>query len=163
MAAEPTAERFTWLNAADAADVEAIAAQIVPSGPTPGAREARVVYFIDRALSTFFSGWAPGFRRGLEGLQSTFHASHPSVASFAAATPEEQLAFLGSADYSPFFESMRVLTVLGLLTSPKYGGNYAGAGWKLIGFADEHVFQPPFGYYDREYAGFVPYTTKKQP
>ena len=30
-------------------------------------------------------------------------------------------------------------------------------GWKLIGFSDEHAFQPPFGHYDRDYGGFVPY------
>ena len=29
------------------------------------------------------------------------------------------------------------------------------SGWKLIGFEDRHAFQPPFGYYDRDYPGFV--------
>ena len=38
---------FKVLTPAQARDVEAIAAQIVPSGATPGAREAGVVYFID--------------------------------------------------------------------------------------------------------------------
>ena len=38
---------------------------------------------------------------------------------------------------------------------PAYGGNRDGVGWKLIGFEDRHVFQPPFGYYDRDYPGFV--------
>jgi hypothetical protein len=28
-------------------------------------------------------------------------------------------------------------------------------GWKLIGFEDRHFFQPPFGFYDRGYPGFV--------
>jgi hypothetical protein len=28
-------------------------------------------------------------------------------------------------------------------------------GWKLIGFEDRHVFEPPFGYYDRDYPGFL--------
>jgi hypothetical protein len=36
-------------------------------------------------------------------------------------------------------------------------GNYRGAGWTLMGFEDRHAFTPPFGYYDREYTGFVPY------
>jgi hypothetical protein len=49
-----------------------------------------------------------------------------------------------------------------MFSSPKYGGNYQGSGWKLIGFEDRHVFTPPFGYYDREYAGFVPYPTQKR-
>ena len=53
-----------FLKATDAADVEAICAQIVPSGATPGAREARAVYFIDTSLSTYFSEMAPDYRQG---------------------------------------------------------------------------------------------------
>jgi hypothetical protein len=37
---------------------------------------------------------------------------------------------------------------------PEYGGNREGLGWKLIGFEDRHIFEPPFGYYDRDYPGF---------
>src|SRR5262245_58087452 len=68
-ATEPTT--FGFLSAADAADVEALTAQIIPSGATPGAREARTVYFIDRALATFFADRAPGFRAGLAELQKS--------------------------------------------------------------------------------------------
>ncbi len=45
-----------------------------------------------------------------------------------------------------------------MFSSPKYGGNLNGIGWKMIGFDDEHVFTPPFGHYDAQYTGFVPYT-----
>jgi hypothetical protein len=54
-----------------------------------------------------------------------------------------------------------MLTILGMFTSPKYSGNYQGAGWKLMGFVDQHGFSPPFGHYDAEYHGFVPYETGK--
>jgi gluconate 2-dehydrogenase gamma chain len=162
LAAESSAATgFSYLGPADAADVEAIAAQIVPSGATPGAREAHAVNFIDRALGSFFASWAPQFRQGLQSFQSQFHSARPNAASFAAANPQEQLAFLKSADSTAFFEQMRTLTSLGMLASPKYGGNYGSAGWKLIGFADEHVFSPPFGYYDKDYAGFQPYEPRR--
>jgi hypothetical protein len=42
-----------------------------------------------------------------------------------------------------------------MFSLPSYGGNRGGVGWKLIGFEDAHVFQAPFGYYDRDYPGFV--------
>jgi hypothetical protein len=29
----------------------------------------------------------------------------------------------------------------------------------MMGFAEQHAFAPPFGYYDREYTGFVPYSS----
>ena len=80
--------------------------------------------------------------------------------SFAAAPAEAQMAFLKTHDRTPFFETTRMLTVLGMFSSPKYGGNYQGSGWKLLGFVDQHAFAPPFGYYDAEYQGFVPYPRK---
>jgi hypothetical protein len=146
---------FVFLTPGDAADVDAITAQILPGGSSPGAQEAHAVYFIDRALATFFADRAPAFRSGLEQFRRSFQKSHPTVASFAAASPTEQLAFLTSVERTEFFEGMRVLTILGTLSSGQYGGNYAGVGWKLMGFEDQHVFSPPFGYYDRDYAGFV--------
>jgi len=152
---------FHALAAAQAADLEAMAAQIVPSGVTAGAREAGAVYFIDRALSTFFAGWAPEFFAGLTQAQQRFHSAHPALASFAAADSNTQLEFLRSLDSTAFFDTLRTLTVLGLLASPKYGGNLAGAGWKMIGFEDQHVFEPPFGDYDRDYHGFVHYPRPK--
>jgi gluconate 2-dehydrogenase gamma chain len=155
-ATEPVS--FGFFSAADAADVEAFSAQIIPSGATPGAREARAVYFIDRALGTFFAERAPAFRAGLSQFQTTFRAAHPASATFAAASAPDQLAFLKTVDRSPFFESARVLTIIGTLTASKYGGNRDGLGWKMMGFEDQHVFEAPFGDYDRDYPGFVPYS-----
>jgi len=159
---EITAQKFEFLNAAEAADVEAISAQIIPSGATPGAREAHAVYFIDRAMATFFSGWSHDFRPGLAEFQSKFRASNPASAAFAKAGSDEQIAYLKTVDRTPFFESIRMLTLLGMFSSPKYGGNFQGSGWKLMGFQDQHAFTPPFGYYDREYTGFVSYATEKR-
>ena len=156
----PASTGFSFLNAADAADVEAITAQILPSGATPGAREAHAVYFIDRALATFFAQRAAGFSAGLADFQTTFRKTHATP--FAAASADEQLAFLKTVDRTPFFENMRALTVLGTLCATKYGGNHQGLGWKLMGFEDQHIFTAPFGYYDRDYTGFVPYTEEKK-
>jgi len=49
---------------------------------------------------------------------------------------------------------------MGTLAASQYGGNFSGEGWKLIGFEDQHVFTAPFGYYDKDYAGFLPYTAE---
>ncbi len=158
VATEEAPPHFEFFNSADAADVEGVCAQIVPSGATPGAREARAVYFIDRSLGTYFAAMAPAYRRGLAEFQARFLNAHPAVASFAVADPNRQTAFLKTADRGPFFETTRTLTVLGMFSSPTYGGNFRGAGWKLMGFVDQHAFTPPFGYYDARYGGFVPYT-----
>lgn len=159
MPAVPDPAGFQFFSVADAADVEAISGQIVPSGVTPGAREAHAVYFIDRALSTFFAAWAPDFRSGLTGFQSGFRASNPASESFAKTGPAAQIAHLKTVELTPFFDTVRTLTLLGMFSSPKYGGNFGGAGWAMMGFKDQHAFTPPFGYYDREYTGFVPYSS----
>jgi gluconate 2-dehydrogenase gamma chain len=157
MPAELSLTHFQLLTATDAADVEAICMQIVPSGATPGAREAHAVYFIDQSLSTYFASMAPDYRLGLSDFQTKFRAVEP-VKAFAAVDAGTQEAFLKTADRTPFFETTRFLTVLGMFSSPKYGGNYQGSGWKLMGFVDQHAFAPPFGYYDAQYQGFVPYS-----
>jgi hypothetical protein len=165
MPAAPDSAGFEFFSVADAADVEAISGQIVPSGATPGAREAHAVYFIDRSLATFFAAWAPDFRAGLTEFQSGFRAANPASESFAKTGSAGQIAHLESVELTPFFDAVRTLTLLGMFSSPKYGGNYGGAGWAMMGFKDQHAFTPPFGYYDREYTGFVPYasSTGQQP
>jgi gluconate 2-dehydrogenase gamma chain len=162
VAQTPGPARFEFLTAAQAADVDAVAAHILPSGETPGAREAHVVYFIDRALATLFTERAPLFREGLTQFQHAFSKACPSAPSFAEASPVLQLAFLHTVDTTPFFAAVRQLTVMGTLAASQYGGNFEGMGWKLIGFEDMHVFTAPFGHYDRDYAGFVPYTEERK-
>ncbi|HEV7610216.1 MAG TPA: gluconate 2-dehydrogenase subunit 3 family protein [Steroidobacteraceae bacterium] len=148
-AQSPTNLAYTLLAPGDAADVEALTSQIVPSDETPGAREAGVTFFIDRALGTLFAHWRESFMRGLGGFQAACRAHDPTGAAFAALSPERQIEFLHTIDGTPFFDQARMLTLCGMFSSPKYGGNRDGLGWKLIGFEDQHVFEPPFGYYDR--------------
>jgi hypothetical protein len=146
--------RISFLSAAEAKDIEAVSAQIIPTDDTPGAREAGVVYFIDRALATFLSHLAPDYRAHLAEFQAAFRARHPAGSSFASLTSEQQVEYLKTVDRTPFFETTRLLTLLGMFSMPAYGGNRNGVGWKLMGFETQHVFQPPFGHYDRDYPGF---------
>jgi gluconate 2-dehydrogenase gamma chain len=154
--ANETGAAFRFLSTEEAADVEAFSAQIIPSGATPGAREAGVVHFIDLAFASFFAAQADDFRKGLTEFRDACQKTN-SGAAFVTLNDETQHGYLTSVERTPFFGWLRFLTVAGLLASPKYGGNKDGLGWKLIGFEDNHVFEPPFGYYDKDYPGFVPY------
>jgi gluconate 2-dehydrogenase gamma chain len=148
--ADPATLAFFAL--ADARDVDAIAAQIIPTDDAPGAREAGAVYFIDRSLTTWLAPQGDAFRTGLRRFQTGFVAAHREA--FAAADDAAQHAYLVSVEQGDFFQSVRALTLIGLFALPQYGGNRDGVGWQLIGFEDRHVFTPPFGYYDRDYPGF---------
>ncbi|MBK7117505.1 MAG: gluconate 2-dehydrogenase subunit 3 family protein [Proteobacteria bacterium] len=152
---------FATLSAARAVEVEAIASQIIPGGDMPGALEAGVIYFIDRALGTFFAAELPAFRRGLANFQRDFAAHSSTATPFSAVGSARQRAWLHEVDATPFFNTVRRLTLLGLIALPKYGGNRDRLGWKLIGFEDRHFWQPPFGHYDADYPGFEPYPGTK--
>jgi gluconate 2-dehydrogenase gamma chain len=156
MAAQARASfKFRFLTRAEAADVGAIAAQIIPTDDAPGAREAGVVYFVDGAFASFFARLAGPFRAQLHDFQNSYRAAHPDATSFAALVSDQQIEFLKSVEHTPFFDTMHMLTLFGMFSTPSYGGNRDGVGWKLLGFEDQHAFQPPFGYYDRDYPGFV--------
>ena len=93
----------SFLSQAELADVDAIAAQIIPTDATPGAREAGVALFIDRALATFFGRMAPDFRRQLAAFRLRCQAQYPDAPSFAALSHEQQIEFLHAVERTPFF------------------------------------------------------------
>src|SRR6266481_4975165 len=136
--------KFQFFSPEQAVEIDAITARIIPSDETPGAREAGVVYFIDRALTTF-SSVTP------EQQDKILHSFDDQAAGGRG-------IYRASADASPFFETVRVHTIVGFLVDPESGrgGNRDAVGWKLIGRDREHMFQPPFGYYDKDYAGWQP-------
>jgi gluconate 2-dehydrogenase gamma chain len=165
--------KFQFFTPEEAAEIDAISARIIPTDDTPGAREAGVIYFMDRALVTFASDQQSKFRDGLPELQNALREKFHGVEKFSAATTEQQDELLYAMDDSQhqqatrrrgygtaqtFFEAVRVGTISGFLILPdsEMDGNRGGVGWKLIGRDPEHMFQPPFGYYDKDYAGWQP-------
>jgi hypothetical protein len=146
--------RPSLLDSAELADLEALTAQIIPTDSTPGAREAEVAHFIDRALASFMAPLATQFVAGLKGLRNEVRNRYPATGSFANLPAGEQIEYLASIEHSAFFASLRLLSVLGMLSNPSYGGNRHEVGWRLLGFQNDHAYSPPFGYYDRDYPGF---------
>lgn len=132
--AKAAARKLESFSAEEAAEVEALASLIIPSGTTPGAREAGVVYFIDRALATFESGKREIYRKGLVMVQARRRELFPNYPNTAALKPDEQLRLAQSIEKTDLFETLRVHTIMGFLAPPQYGGNQNEAGWKLIGF-----------------------------
>jgi gluconate 2-dehydrogenase gamma chain len=163
--------KFEFFTAEEAAEVEAIAARIIPTDDTPGAREAGVVYFIDRGLVTFGADDQKTYREGLPDLQARVNDMFPNASKFSGLAAEQQDEVLHSFDDKTdaprrafrerpgaqnFFETLRQHTIAGFLIDPDYGGNHDGVGWKVIGREREHMFQAPFGYYDKDYPGWQP-------
>jgi gluconate 2-dehydrogenase gamma chain len=142
---------FRVLSPAEAADFQAITAQIIPSGETPGAREAGVIYFMDTLLADTRPELLPALRAGLQSLNSSVRETYDEP-SFAELGQEQQIEALQAIEDSEFFDAVRFLTIAGTFSDPVHGGNRNRAGWDLIGFGGPVGTQPPFGYYDADYA-----------
>jgi gluconate 2-dehydrogenase gamma chain len=143
--------KFEFFTPEMAAEVDAIVARIIPTDETPGAREAGVIYFIDRALTTFATDLRKVYVEGMAQVQTRVLAMFPGVEKFSLATGEQQDEVLGSLEdkaastdrpFAPrpsvpnFFETLREHAIA------------------VLGREREHAFQPPFGDYDKDYPGW---------
>ena len=143
--------QFQFFSPQEAVEIEAVAAQMIPSDDAPGAREAQVIYFIDHVLVTFDRDKQPAYTQGLKDLRHRTQELFSSANRFSSLTPAQQIQLLTAIEKTDFFELVRLHTIMGYLSRPEYGGNHDQAGWKLIGFEDQMTYDPPFGYYDSEY------------
>lgn len=142
---------FTTFTEREGADFDAFAARIVPTDDTPGAREAGAVHFADRAFETFLADVFPIVRGGLESMNERVASTFAGPEAFADLTEAQQDRIITAVEQEDpnFFFFARVTVMMSLVTNPEYGGNRDKVGWELIGFEDRFVYQPPFGFYDR--------------
>lgn len=151
--AKDEAAAFENISNAEAREIIAIAARILPTTDTPGATEAGAVYFFDQAFGTFFAGLAGPVRSMLGEFQSGIAARYPGAQRFSDLDETDQDGYLESVEDSDFFHEMRFLTLAGVFGMARYGGNRDDIGWKLVGMdGPPHAWLHPFGDYDAEYA-----------
>jgi gluconate 2-dehydrogenase gamma chain len=150
-AAQSSPAKFQFFSSQDAVEVDAIAAQVIPSDDAPGAHEAHVIHFIDQVLVTFERDKQPTYTAGLKNLQLSTQKLFPGADKFSTLGGAQKIQLLTTIEKTEFFELVRLHTIMGFLSKPEYGGNYEQAGWNLIGFDDRMIHQPPFGYYDGEF------------
>jgi gluconate 2-dehydrogenase gamma chain len=141
---------LSYFSPEAAAEVEAIAERIIPTTDTPGARDAGVIYFIDRALNTFDKDKQPIYRTGIAELQRKRLKMFPGSKSIAALDPEQQLMLVKTIEETKFFELVRLHSILGFFGSTNRDGDRQPLGWALLGIEGKAVFQAPFGYYDAQ-------------
>lgn len=143
--------RYEFLTADQAAVLDAATAQILPSDDTPGAREARVVNFMDRSLATWAKDQRPAMTKVVKDLDARARKVDATAKSFAALSAERQrdvIAWL-EKEKPDSFNALRGATIVGTLSNPEYGGNFEKNGWKMLGFVDRFSWSAPFGHYDR--------------
>ena len=142
---------FRVLSSSEATECEAIAARIIPSGDSPGAREAGVSDCIDTVLADIDPAILEPMRKGVLSLQTDIRKTY-EIAVCADLSQAQQIEALQSIEDTEFFGTLRFLTIAGMFCDPSHGGNRNRVGWELIGFEGPGGTQPPFGYYDADYA-----------
>ena len=155
----PDSGALTYFNDFQARTVEAITERIIPGdNANPGATQAGVVYYIDRAISGFSTGLQPVYRLGLRELER--FCERGRSAQFVDLTTEQQdeivRRFLGNEirgdQTAPndkesgtsdeidlgllrsLFAVIREHAIEGYFCDPVYGGNRGAVGWRLVGF-----------------------------
>lgn len=134
------------LTAREAADIEAITSLVIPSGQTPGAREAGVVYFIDLALGAQLASLLVPLRHQLAEINAL--AGSDSADGFSQLDEAARMTVMEKADSQGILGIFSELTMFGMFSMPTHGGNRDHVGWQMIGFDHRHAWMPPFGHYD---------------
>jgi gluconate 2-dehydrogenase gamma chain len=142
---------FSVLRREQAKALDALTSRIIPATDgRPGAHEAGVVYFIDKALATFNAAQKKLYADGVQDLNRRVARKWKGAASFAALTAAQQDELLHDIEKTPFFQAARFDTIVGTFGLPTWGGNRDYVGWHMLGFEHRPFFQPPFGHYDAD-------------
>ncbi|ABM07239.1 gluconate 2-dehydrogenase subunit 3 family protein [Paenarthrobacter aurescens] len=171
---EATMTRWLFLTEAEAETVDAVCERIFPSGDgKPGARETKVITYIDRTTADEDEALRRCYRDGVEALNAL--TSELYGQRFAALSDERKDEVLERIESSPapesnaapepdaaperpeeegllatFFALVWEHTIQGMFCDPQYGGNHDALGWQLVGFPgaqwgyDAEQMQPGF-------------------
>lgn len=142
-----------FFNRADVQTVAALAERIMPGAPNkPGATDAAVINYIDRALAGAYSDQQEFYRQGLSQLDAYCNATYKkSFVDLSGAQQDEVIGALETGKATgfdwpraqAFFETLRTHTMEGMFADPVYGGNKNYAGWRLVGFPGaQEIFTP---------------------
>jgi hypothetical protein len=146
-------ESFTFLSAEQGRTLAAVADRIIPAvDGLPGAERAGAVHFIDLALGGPLADAREIVLEGAADLDKRARTLGGRAKSFADLPADARDAQLRSVEKTPFFAVTHTLVLMGALADPRSGGNRDGVGWRLTQIQHAPRWQPPFGYYDAEWA-----------
>jgi gluconate 2-dehydrogenase gamma chain len=152
-AAEEVAQlqQMKALSPTQATTIGAFVERLIPTDASgPGAREANVLRYIDRALAGDLWMFRPSYVAATQALDAYSQSKYG--ADFAGLSTDKQDAVLTDMDlnratgFNPnakaVFEMIRTHAVQGMFGDPAHGGNTGFAGWKLVRFPGPRLVIP---------------------
>lgn len=148
----PDTAPYEFLSAEQVKLLDVFTAHLIPTDDTPGAREAKVVRFLDHGLATLFQDYQKEFTETLAAFEEFASHYRPDGATFLELSAREQIDAIHELERlkPEVFWQLRGDAMAGMFSHPEHGGNFGKIGWKLIGYQDQYSWAPPFGYYDRD-------------
>lgn len=142
-AAAPAREPLESLTAEEADLLEAIVARLIPTDEHgPGATEAGVVHYVDRALGGALASSREAYTSGLAAFDRYARSSRGKPFRELAPVDQDSVlidvetgaapGFAGSS--AAFFSLVLAHAHQGMFGDPYYGGNANFVGWDLIGY-----------------------------
>jgi len=135
--------QIKFLTPEEVATVEAVTARLIPTDQRPGAKEARVVHFIDYMLATSYASQQTFYRNALRQLNQFCQLRFRRPFTGLAESDQDELLAQTERgeipdwqDAGEFFSTIRAHTIEGMFSDPKYYGNAGRAGWQLMGLYD---------------------------
>jgi len=136
-------EALEVLTAQEAETLEAVCDCLIPGDENgPGAKEARAVHYIDRALASHNSASRHNYMIGLSAVNDFARQTHNQA--FHQLSRDLQNSVLQSVQsnevdgFAPsggsFFDMVRSHTIDGTFCDPYYGGNQDVVGWDMLGY-----------------------------
>jgi gluconate 2-dehydrogenase gamma chain len=144
---------WQFLTNDEAALLEAIAEQFIPTDDKPGAKEACVVNFIDTQLTLNYVRFQERYRAGLAYIQES--SKQLFNKKFELLSSEQQITFLESMEKnnipddhwkdenpSSFFRLMLSHCMQGFYGDPRHGGNCNHVSYHMIELQVIQFYQP---------------------
>jgi gluconate 2-dehydrogenase gamma chain len=146
-----SASPWRFFTAEEGQTVDAICEQLIPADQDPGAKEARVVNYIDIQLTRHFKRYRKTYREGIAAVDAVSRKKFGK--RFVELPAGEQTETLAEVEESSaaFFELILTHTRQGFYGDPRHGGNRNRVSRKMIGLpfppvrGREHYDQPKAG------------------
>jgi gluconate 2-dehydrogenase gamma chain len=120
--------------------VEALCDQVIPADDAPGAKQAGVLYYIDRQLAGPLNRFQAAYHGGLSKLRQA--CTTRTGKDFVDLPFAEQTKFLEDVEagrveqLDTFFKLVIDHTMQGFYGSPAHGGNRNEVSWDMLGIRD---------------------------
>jgi gluconate 2-dehydrogenase gamma chain len=124
------------LGADESKVIEALCAQIIPADDWPGAKEAGVLYYIDKQLAGPLKRFAADYTSGIAALN---HAAGKPFNELSSGEQKDLMLRIEAGhdvELNHFLQLVIDHTMQGFYGSPEHGGNKGETSWKMLQITD---------------------------